>query len=105
MRSIIGNELYAVKAKGLYVFLPNFESFDVAVKIVDVHADNKSSSIHWGTKNRDQLDTEVGCVISYIHSNERKKGKDCEIVHYDKLSRLGPDRYAMGQDVADAAKE
>ena len=84
--------------------MPNFESFNAAVRIIDVDAD-KPNSIHWGAKKR-ELDTKADCGISNKHSNKRKKGKGCEIVYYDELGLFRPDGYVVGQDTTDApAKE
>ena len=125
MRSVIGKELYAAKVKSLYAAMPDF---DAAVEIIDVDADEQtSSSIHWGTTKRElATDEEVDSVTSTSnhdhHCKDNKKGRvshdveeeqdllvddnqDCnegrEIVWYDELGRFRPDGYVMGQDAAD----
>jgi hypothetical protein len=69
MRGIIGEELYS--AKSLFAALPNFESFNAAVKIIDVDAD-EPSSIHWVQQRGSLIPRQTVALVINIATSGRR---------------------------------
>ena len=106
MRNVIGEQLYAQKVKSLFVALPNFETFDTAVEVIDVDVEEPSSK-HWGTTKRE-------LVLTADRTKNDKKGKvshDVESVdnqnkeEEEEVFQLNPMNHYDGQDACDALED
>ena len=92
MRDVIGEQLYEQKVKSLFAALPNFETFDTAVEIIDVDAEEPSSK-NWGTTKRE-------LVLSVDRPKNDKKGKVSHDVAIEDSSQDKEEEVVYGRDDA-----